>query len=94
MIFFENETRKAKQVNICELSLLDFILYIFVSLAHSQKIVTKVNQIRWLIGWNYTNWMAKKQLNVNVNKSFLQTVDDKVMLKEIRTSTIVNVPVD
>ena len=36
--------------------------------------------------------MAKKQLNVNANQSFLQTVGDRVMLKEIRIATI-NVPV-
>ena len=35
--FFENKTRKIKQVNICELSLYDFISYIFVSLALSKK---------------------------------------------------------
>ena len=34
--------------------------------------------------------MAKKQLNVNVNQSFLQTVDNIVVLKEIRTPTTVN----
>ena len=28
--------------------------------------------------------MAKKQLNVNFNKSFLQTVDNKVKFEEIR----------
>ena len=28
--------------------------------------------------------MAKKQLNVNFNQSFLWTVDNKVLLKEIR----------
>ena len=28
--------------------------------------------------------MVKKQLNVNFNQSFLQTVDNKVLLKEIR----------
>ena len=28
--------------------------------------------------------MAKKQLNVNFNQSFLETVDNKVILKEIR----------
>ena len=34
--------------------------------------------------------MVKKQLNVNVNQSFLQTVINKVILKEIRISTTVN----
>ena len=34
--------------------------------------------------------MAEKQLNVNVNESFL--INSKVMLKEIRIPTIVNVP--
>ena len=34
--------------------------------------------------------MAKKQLNVNVNQSFLQTVVNIVVLKEIRIPTTVN----
>ena len=34
--------------------------------------------------------MAKKQLNVNVNQSFLQTVVKIVVLKEIRIPTTVN----
>ena len=34
--------------------------------------------------------MAKKQLNVNVNQSFLQTVVNKDILKEIRIPTTVN----
>ena len=36
--------------------------------------------------------MAKKQLNVNVNQSFLQTVDNRVMLKDTRILIIANVP--
>ena len=42
--------------------------------------------------------MAKKQPNTNVNQSFLQTVvisltkDNKVILKEIKIPTTVNVP--
>ena len=36
--------------------------------------------------------MAKKQLYVNFNQSFLETVDKKT-LKEIRIFTIVNFPV-
>ena len=31
--------------------------------------------------------MAKEQLNVNVNQSFLQTVVNKVILKDTRIST-------
>ena len=34
--------------------------------------------------------MAKKQLNVNVNQSFKQTVANNVILKEIRFPTTVN----
>ena len=34
--------------------------------------------------------MAKKQLNVNVNQSFLQIVVNKVILKDIRIPTAVN----
>ena len=34
--------------------------------------------------------MAKKQLNVNVNQSFLQTVVNKIIFKEIRIPMIVN----
>ena len=37
--------------------------------------------------------MTKKQRNVNVNQSFLQTVAYKVILKEIRLPTTANVPV-
>ena len=36
--FFENKTRKIKQVNIWELSLFNFISYIFVSLALSKNL--------------------------------------------------------
>ena len=34
--------------------------------------------------------MAKKQLNVNVSQSFLQTVVNKDILKEIKIPTTVN----
>ena len=34
--------------------------------------------------------MAKKQLNVNINQSFQQTVANKFILKEIRIPTAVN----
>ena len=34
--------------------------------------------------------MMKKQMNVNVNQSFLQTVINKDILKEIRIPTTVN----
>ena len=35
--------------------------------------------------------MAKKQMNFN--QSFLKTVDKKILLKEIRSLRIINVPV-
>ena len=37
--------------------------------------------------------MSNKQLNINVNQSFLETVGNKVILKEIRIPMIANVPV-
>ena len=38
-----------------------------------------------------TDWMANKQMDAIANRSFL-TVDNKVILKEIRIPTIVTVP--
>ena len=68
--FVENNTRKVKQVSICERSLLYFKDVCFFTPV--KEIVTKVNQIRWLVNWNlqFPSSMEKKQLNVNLNQSF------------------------
>ena len=39
----------------------------------------------FLIGW-------QKELNIDVSQSFLLTVDNKVILKEVRIHPIVNIP--
>ena len=41
--FFENKTRKVKQVNICKRILFDFISYMFASCSSVKKVVTKAN---------------------------------------------------
>ena len=44
--------KRIKQVNILEPNTLDFISFMFVSLALSKTIVTKVNKITSLVNWN------------------------------------------
>ena len=53
------------------------ILFCICFFDSTEKIIRKVKL-------TISCWMAKKQLSVNVNQSFLQTVVNKVILKEIR----------
>ena len=85
MIIFENKTRK---IQIAQ--------YLKTQSPRFYCLISSVEKFdSFLIGYFIlilsTDWMANKHLSVNVNQSFLETVANKVILKEIPRSASISV---
>lgn len=77
MIIFENKTRKIQIAQYLKTQSPRFYC-LFSSVEKFDSLLTG-----YFIFILSTDWMANKQFSVNVNQSFVETVANKVILKEI-----------